>query len=171
MNTKFSITFVVALLAVFSFFVAPAGLQAASTLQIAPDGPHIYEPDPECASNTVLGTSLDDFLLSGLPGHNDTIKGLEGDDKLQGNDCNDLLIGGPGFDWLYGGDGEDELRGGDGPDYLQGDDGDDILRGGFGDDTIFGDLGNDIIFGGPGYDVCDGGGGIDTFYGCEEIKN
>ncbi|MCG8046596.1 MAG: hypothetical protein N0E48_13305, partial [Candidatus Thiodiazotropha endolucinida] len=45
--------------------------------------------------------------LQGMDAHNDTIRGMGGDDYLWGYDGNDTLIGGTGNDDLYGGAGDD----------------------------------------------------------------
>lgn len=63
----------------------------------------------------ILGTPADDPPLRGAA-TNDTIRGLDGNDRLYGLAGYDTLDGGPGNDQLFGGTGENLLKGGPGND-------------------------------------------------------
>lgn len=70
---------------------------------------------------------------------NETLHGLNGDDKIVGNSGEDTLYGDAGNDEIHGGDGDDVIIGGLGDDYLAGDNGNDEYRLylGNGNDTIY----------------------------------
>ena len=76
-----------------------------------------------------------------------TIYGGPGDDSINGIDGDDRLIGGPGNDSIAGSNGNDRLIGGPGND---------VIRGTKGNDRLIGGPGNDIVGGGEGRDVCQG---------------
>ena len=96
-------------------------------------------------------------------GQSDTLRGIDGPDRLYGEGGRDLLLGGIGNDRLYGGTGDDTLQGGAGDDELYGAEDDDHLTGGDGADTLFGDAGSDRLDGGPGADMMVGGLGNDRY--------
>jgi Ca2+-binding RTX toxin-like protein len=117
----------------------------------------------------IVGTNGNDLLLGDLidggltQADNDTILGLDGNDRLEGRLNPDTLEGGRGNDGLFGGEGDDRLDGGANNDTLNGDAGHDILQGGAGDDRLLGGTGNDTLDGGTGTNVLSGGGGADVF--------
>jgi trimeric autotransporter adhesin len=100
------------------------------------------------ASITVYGNDLGNLLIGGA--NNDTLRGMNGadrivssngDDVLDGGSMNDTLLGGSGNDTLYGGMGNDELRGGTGSDLYS-------MGQVFGQDTIIetdGSTGFDVV--------------------------
>ena len=122
-----------------------------------------------------------DFLngqaFSGGAG-NDTLFGLDRNDRLDGGTGNDLVLGGAGNDTLTAGLGDDTLDGGDGNDILsnladysasgtpgtgsvfQGGGGDDTIYGGSGD-RLDGGAGNDVLYLNNGAISASGGGGND----------
>lgn len=114
-------------------------------------------------------------VIAGTPG-NDTVFGLNGDDRMCGGDGHDSLYGqggndhidgGPGDDSLYGGSGNDLLDGNAGDDLILGQGGADTLYGGFvsGYDTLYGGAANDMIHTEAGGGYARGNGNNDTIYG------
>jgi Ca2+-binding RTX toxin-like protein len=87
------------------------------------------------AAEPIAGTVQDDLLL-GWDGIDDTLVGAEGTDLAYGNAGADTLDGGMGNDLLDAGSGDDVLLGGEGSD---------LLVGGAGNDTIDTGEGNDVI--------------------------
>ena len=70
---------------------------------------------------TTVGSHAGDNLYGNTEVHgsrNDSMFGLDGDDRLQGYDGADVLDGGEGSDELYGGAGADSYRVGPGFDYI-----------------------------------------------------
>ena len=136
-------------------------------------------------SDTLLGSSLDDFMLGDpagtIPGPgnviasgagNDVVFAGYGADVAQGDAGNDTLVGsgfsagpGQGGAFLARDDLADRLSGGAGDDLIQGAGGNDILLGGAGHDLLFGEWGNDRLSGGDGDDVLAGGLGADRLTG------
>jgi len=127
------------------------------------------------------GSNFGDILTGNFV--NNTIRGLDGDDKIYGEAGDDVLNGQVGEDFLFGGLGNDELFGEAGKDVLFGEAGNDQLfggddldelDGGAGDDRAFGEAGNDKLFGkegddqlfgGTDNDTIDGGSGVDILWG------
>lgn len=81
----------------------------------------------------------DEPLQGKCGGHEGTVTGTEGDDRLRGTPGddffvgfggNDVIIGLGGEDFICAGPGDDTLSGGDGPDLLIGSEGNDTLNGG-----------------------------------------
>ena len=137
------------------------------------------------ASDTLFGSSLDDFMLGDpagtLPGPGNVISSGAGDDVVFAGYGADVVNGGAGNDTLTGsgfsaGPGQggaflarddlaDRLSGAAGDDLIQGAGGNDVLQGGAGDDLLFGEWGNDRLLGGDGDDVLVGGLGADRLTG------
>ena len=115
--------------------------------------------------DTQTGTRRVDTLIGdrNSAGTEDTIYGLQGDDRIDGKAGADTLYGGIGNDTLFGGDGIDKLYGEAGNDILHGGNGRDTLVGDEGDDKLYGESGDDILVGGTGNDVLEGGSGDDIF--------
>ncbi|MEX2186176.1 MAG: dockerin type I domain-containing protein [Pirellulales bacterium] len=133
----------------------------------------------EQAVDAMIVRNDDEIIRS--RGHNDTILGGEGSDRLHGMFGDDIIDGGAGSDGIHGGSGNDQIDGGDeGPvfiilagvnvpsyqgDKIDGGRGDDDIDGGAGDDAISGGEGDDTIQGGWGSDQIDGDGGNDVLIG------
>jgi Ca2+-binding RTX toxin-like protein len=98
-------------------------------------------------------------------GHQATIIGTNGNDRLYGTKGNDVIIGMGGADLISAGLGADLICGGIGDDQLYGLAGRDKLDGGEGADTISGGDDNDYLYGDGGDDSIDGEGGTDYIYG------
>ncbi|MEL6609870.1 MAG: hypothetical protein AAFO93_13245 [Pseudomonadota bacterium] len=99
----------------------------------------IYDDTDDPDNGSVTGTAEDDTLVGSLTAGG--IAGAEGDttfpnDTLMGLDGDDRLIGGNGDDDLFGGAGDDTLEGGTGADTLNGGTGANVMTGGDGDDTF-----------------------------------
>lgn len=101
----------------------------------------------------------------GAMGHNDTLLGSNGANRLSGLGGNDTIDGLGGDDVLIGGDGVDDIDGGAGADAISGDAGNDAIDAGAGDDIIAGGDGDDTILAGAGLDRALGGGGDDEIEG------
>lgn len=108
-------------------------------------------------------------VLVGLPGQDDSLYGLDGNDQINGYSGHDEIYGGRGIDTIRGGLGNDDLYGGNDNDTLYGEDGRDIVSGGRGHDKLFGGNGDDQLYGGPGRDVLKGGSGNDFIVGGDDI--
>jgi Ca2+-binding RTX toxin-like protein len=117
-------------------------------------------------NNNIDGLAGDDLIFGGELA--DTLVGGLGNDTLVGGDGNDLLSAQEGNDFLYGGNGNDTLNGGVGNDFLQGGFGNDVLNGLAGNDTLDGDEGNDFLDGSGGNDSLLGGNGQDTIVGADD---
>ncbi len=113
-------------------------------------GPWHYPQDggPRYRSKDLEGTNRDD-TIRGLEGH-DRIVGKRGDDTLYGGGGVDLILGNAGHDTLYGGNGDDHLLGDSGNDTLKGGNGDDDMWGGTGRDSLYGDARRHVGQRGPG---------------------
>ncbi len=136
----------------------------------------------------IIGSHFSDELHGNTTREN-TLEGLEGDDKLYGGDEDDYILGGPGGDQIYGFDGEDGTsyltsnggvqvdlatgygHGGDAEgDHLssmedvEGTLFDDVLRGNAAANLLDGIYGDDIIEGRGGADTITAGAGDDTIY-------
>jgi len=120
----------------------------------------------------LLGSYVENLILTGIGGINGTGNGLANrltgntqNNSLSGLDGNDKINGGGGADTLSGGNGNDNLNGGGGADRLYGDAGHDSLSGATSADTLLGGAGSDTLNGGRGADSLSGGGGNDTLNG------
>ncbi len=136
----------------------------------------------------IIGSHFSDELHGNMSREN-TLEGLEGDDKLYGGDKDDYILGGPGADLILGYAGEDGTsyltsnggvqvdlatgvgHGGDAEgDHLsqmedvEGTLFDDVLRGNASDNILDGMYGDDIIEGRGGKDTVTTGAGDDTVY-------
>jgi len=118
------------------------------------------------AGDDVIRSADGNDTLVGNTG-DDRVYGNDGDDTIDGNDGKDKLYGGAGIDTIRGGKGNDFLSGGEGGDGLNGGEGNDIIGGNEGDDFLNGDAGNDVILGHAGEDIISGGDGNDRMYGNE----
>ena len=121
-------------------------------------------------AGTASGGHADGDVITGIEnvtgsGHNDSIAGDNGANRLDGGGGDDGLYGGSGNDKIWGGNGNDRMIGGDGTDELWGEDGDDQLDGESGDDRLFGGMGNDGLGGQGGADWLEGGDGEDDLSG------
>ncbi len=114
------------------------------------------------ASNTVTGSSEDEYIINVSDQDGITLLGGDGDDIIIGSDGDDIIRGGEGDDRVEAGDGDDFVQGGLGNDHLLGGEGQDELVGGVGDDELKGGLGDDVLHGGLGADILTGGSGADT---------
>jgi serralysin len=124
-------------------------------------------------------------VLNGADDRWNTIRGLEGDDRITGGAQGDEIFGNAGADtlvgranpgdWIYGGQGDDRIdttasgghnhvNGNLGNDTVIGGAAGDTLRGGQADDVIVGGSGADWIAGDRGHNTLSGGGGADVFY-------
>lgn len=112
----------------------------------------------------VINASENDDTLDGIDG-DDRIYADAGDDVINGGDGNDKLYGNDGDDTIHGNDGNDSLWGHGDDDDLFGDAGNDWISGGAGDDEIWGSDGADQIFGGNDDDILNGGDGNDEIWG------
>ena len=139
---------------------------------------------------TAAGDTL--FNIENLfgSGHNDTLTGNDGSNRLTGSTGNDILKGAGGSDGLYGDEGDDTLKGGGGADYLHGGAGFDTVSytesavgvfvslidnvGGFGDaegdtfvfiENITGSPFGDDLWGHNGVNALNGMDGNDTLKG------
>ncbi len=136
----------------------------------------------------IIGSHFSDELHGNFSREN-TLEGLEGDDKLYGGNKNDYILGGPGADIIVGNAGEDGTsyltsnggvqvdlttgigHGGDAEgDHLssmedvEGTLFDDVLRGNASANILDGIYGDDIIEGRGGADTITAGGGDDIIY-------
>lgn len=107
----------------------------------------------------------DDLGTQTCQGHQATIVGTDGDDRLKGTNGDDVIVGLKGNDKIDGRRGADIICGNQGDDKIDGKGGDDILDGGPGNDDIRGGKGKDHIIGGIGDDKLRGGGGSDILDG------
>lgn len=97
---------------------------------------------------TLTGNVLSNIIHGGA--NDETIFGLDGNDRLAGYGGNDTLHGGMGSDVLDGGVGNDTLYGDEGADTLNGRAGDDYMAGGIGSDTYYVDSAGDQVVENPG---------------------
>ncbi|UWQ93437.1 hypothetical protein K3727_17185 [Rhodobacteraceae bacterium M382] len=118
----------------------------------------VVEGRIEQGTLSLAGTPEADVLIAG-PG-NDTVWGLEADDRLLGDAGDDSLDGGSGSDTLNGGAGDDTILGGPHDDDLR-----DVIYAGEGNDSVDAGAGNDLVFGQDGNDTIAGGAGVDELQG------
>jgi hypothetical protein len=85
-------------------------------------------------------------------GHQATIVGTDGADRITGTRRAEVIVGLGGNDRLSGLAGNDVICGGNGKD---------TLKGGKGNDALYGGAAKDILSGGPGTDTLKGGPGKD----------
>jgi Ca2+-binding RTX toxin-like protein len=85
-------------------------------------------------------------------GHEATIVGTSGDDRLRGTPRRDVIVGLAGNDRIVGWKGRDVICGNAGDDKLAAGPGGDHLSGGLGADVLNDERGDDLSVGGPGPD-------------------
>ncbi|MFB2552915.1 calcium-binding protein [Ensifer soli] len=100
-------------------------------------------PPADSLTAAIYGT-LNDDVLSGRQGYNNTIFGKDGHDTISGANLRDGLYGGNGNDRIFAGGGNDVVDGGAGAD---------IVNAGTGNDEIRALNDGDVIDGGAGTDV------------------
>ena len=112
---------------------------------------------------TLIGTKGDDRIVGTAA--RDVIVGRAGDDTVRSLEGNDLVCGGSGWDRLILGAGADKGKGERGDDLIKGLGGRDLILGGRGGDFVgglYGGRNRDQLVGGRGDDYLEGGSGDDV---------